>query len=270
MGKTNTIQKLVNGEIADAEVVNQIIENAGNEGGSIPYSSDDQNRANGTESIGSAAYPWGDINLNRDAMFNEIETTSGTVASSVTLSHLRKFLTLKDTPNSYSGEGEKFVTVKTTEDGVEFSDAPNKSNVLFAWCGIEESGTGPKYGISGDSDPLSATLTSAGKQYYRTEDTSYRTAFRFQFVKIPGVNTVTIHARLGLASGPSATATVRVTIGGQSNTVSQSTQNTLQWVTTSDIDVSGLSDGTTYDGTIEFKVNVSTVASLTAIVLTGS
>ncbi len=131
MPKTDPVKKVVNGEIADADDINQIAENIGSEGGTIPYSDTDQNRStDGSESIGATAYPWGNINLNRDADFNEIDSVSHTIASSVTISQLRKFISQKDTPASYVGQAAKAVVVKDDETGLQFDPAPGAVEVL--------------------------------------------------------------------------------------------------------------------------------------------
>ena len=133
MAKTNNIEKLVNGDVADGEVLNQIIENAGNEGGAVPYNNATQNRANGTESLGQVAYPWGNFNMSREALLQEINSTTGTVASSIALRLLRTFINLKDTPESYSGQGNKVLRVKSDETAVEFTSGSFIPNNIQAF-----------------------------------------------------------------------------------------------------------------------------------------
>ncbi len=122
MAKTNQIKKLVNGEIADADDVNQIVEDAGNEGGAIPYNPVNHQRiTNGSVSLGSTTYPWGSLNISRDAYLYEVETTSPSVASSVQIKHLREFIYLKDVPQTYVGQGGKFLRANLAENAIEFS-----------------------------------------------------------------------------------------------------------------------------------------------------
>jgi len=142
MAKSNQIKKLVNGEIADADDINDIVESAGNEGGSIPYHLDtDERDSTGGQSLGAVAYPWGSLYLNRDAILGEVDPVSNTLASSVTISDLRKFISQKDTPNSYSGESGKSIIVNTGETGLEFS---NISSLVFisrtTWSSAGNSG----------------------------------------------------------------------------------------------------------------------------------
>jgi len=126
MVKTATIKKVVNGEIADGDDVNQIVENAGTEGGAIPYSEVDQTQeGDGRESLGSTAFPWGSLFVNRNADLVEVDPASNTNASSVTFSQLRKFISQKDTPATYAGAGGQVPKVKTDETGLEFGAPTN-------------------------------------------------------------------------------------------------------------------------------------------------
>ncbi len=122
MAKGNQIKKVVNGEIADADDVNQIVEDAGSEGGLIPYDPTSHTRStNGSQSQGSTAYPWGSIFVNRNANLVEVDPATNTAASSVAMSNLRRFLYLKDVPSSYSGQAGKFARVNVAEDALEFA-----------------------------------------------------------------------------------------------------------------------------------------------------
>ena len=120
MVKTNTVPKFVNGEIADADPVNQAIENVGGEGGLIPYKDEGNIRdTTGQQSLGSTIYPWGSFFVNEDATFNEMDTGTGTVSAQVAFSNLRRFLTLKDTFSSFSGFGGFLVRVNAAENALE-------------------------------------------------------------------------------------------------------------------------------------------------------
>jgi len=103
---------------------------------------------------------------------------------------------------------------------------------------------------------------------------TYRTVLTGKFIKIAGINTVTINARLwSTSTHADQEAWMNVDIGTKSNTVKSVTSNTPSWVTASDIDVSALTNGTTYDITIQLKnegaENVYE-AYCSAILLTGS
>lgn len=128
MAKTNQIKKLVNGEIADADDVNQIAENVGAEGGLIPYDPTTHAReTNGTESLGSTNYPWGSLYANREAELVEVDPNTNTAASQVSIQNLRKFLYLKDVfESSYSGSAGLNVRVNDGETGLEFSSGAGR------------------------------------------------------------------------------------------------------------------------------------------------
>ncbi len=122
MAKSNQIKKVVNGEIADADDVNQIVEDAGNEGGGIPYDPTSHQRStDGSQSLGSVTYPWGSLKINQNAELVEVDPTSPSAAASVAIKNLRKFIYLKDAPSSYTGKGNQKVSVKSDESGLEFT-----------------------------------------------------------------------------------------------------------------------------------------------------
>lgn len=133
MAKTNQIHKLVNGEIADADDVNQIIENAGTEGGLIPYSDTDQQQDDlGAEDIGNTNHPFADIYVNQAKSLKEVDTASPSVASQVTFANLRKFIYLKDTPSTFVGQGGKIPAVNTAETALEFVPRPGSVEIFTA------------------------------------------------------------------------------------------------------------------------------------------
>lgn len=231
MAKSNQIQKLVNGEIADADDVNQIVEDAGTEGGAIPYDPDTEERStDGSQSLGSAAYPWGSLKINQDAELVEVDKDSHTEASSVAFKNLRKFISQKDTPASYGGAAAKFVAVNAGESAVEFVTSPNKSNLLHSALN----------GIT--------ALNVVG--------TSYQTVLSTRVLKIPGVTTAIVHVYIYQSeSVGTMRAAAKVDIGGANNEVLGTSQNTTGEWKTFNVDISGLSDGTVYDMILQLKHN---------------
>lgn len=132
MAKTNKIKKFINGEIADGDDVNQVVENAGSEGGLIPYdASTNEKSSDGSQSLGNTQYPWGSLKINQDAELVEVNAATHSDVSSVAIKNLRKFIYLKDAPDSYSGQANKFVRVKTDESGLEFA-APVSSEIFLS------------------------------------------------------------------------------------------------------------------------------------------
>lgn len=131
MTKSNQIKKVVNGEIADADDINQIVENAGSEGGLLPYSDVNQQRVvDGSESLGSTAFPWGNLFVYDKSLFVEVAITNHTAASSVAWDNLRRFIYQKDTPASYVGNALKALRVNAGETGVEFSASESIPKVI--------------------------------------------------------------------------------------------------------------------------------------------
>ncbi len=146
------------------------------------------------------------------------------------------------------------------------------SNVLFAWSGIESATTNSHGEYIGTSLTPSIAAETMERRFLAVEGTTYRTLLLFQFTKIAGIDTVTIHARMWAeAAGGGQETIMNVDIGSQSNTVTTVTSTTPAWVTTATIDVSGLSDGTTYDGIIQLKSeDASGSGYCSAVVLVGS
>lgn len=269
MAKTNQIKKLVNGEIADADDVNQIVENAGAEGGSIPYSEVNQQRSTlGNKHIGSANYPWGDIFVNKEAYLRELITTSASISASVKFDNLRKFIYLKDAPATYSGQASKFVTVNSGETALEFTTSPSKSNLLFEYVGQHEN-QGVKQG-----EYIGTTLVpnsqSGNYRFLQAEGSSYVTKCRWKWKKIPGVTTVTIHCYLWTYSGVTGSANLRVNIGSATNNASGTANTHTPEYVTFTVDVSGLVDGTVYDVTADLKETTADVAFCSYISGQGS
>lgn len=155
------------------------------------------------------------------------------------------------------------------------------SNVIFSWSGMDGAVTDTHgmFMISGDVEaghtilPAIDSATYDGyDQFLAVNGTTYRTMLRFRFTKISGISTVTIEARLWSSSTNGAhEAIMNVDIGSQANTVKSVTSSTPAWVTASTIDVSSLSNGTTYDGIIQLKSeDASEEAYCSAVTLIGS
>ena len=150
----------------------------------------------------------------------------------------------------------------------------NLSNVIFNWYGVDI-GAANSFGLyQGTSLVPNMGAYTPNYSFLGVVDNTLRTVLRGRFVKIAGISTITIHARLWATdTEPSAEAILKVDIGGQNNTVKSVTSATPTWVTTSTIDVSGLTNGTTYDITMELYNENGTSdynAYCSAVVLTAS
>lgn len=228
MAKSNQIKKLVNGEIANADDINDIVESAGAEGGSMPYDpTTDQLDTIGGQSLGATAYPWGSIYLNQNSILGEVDPATNTLAASVTISDLRKFLNLKDVNEStFSGKGGQFVKVKTTEDFLEFSNT-TLEGIVLAEVHYET--------------PLTGTQASLTTIYNLSK-----------FKKVSSIDTLTVYFR-GRKQTASNEYVVQVVIGSASSAQQTYTNSTLAWQTAFTIDVSGLVDGTVYDIDVQMR-----------------
>lgn len=143
------------------------------------------------------------------------------------------------------------------------------SNVVFTWSGIEGYASGDAGGYLGTSLTAAAASDIDGYFYFLSDIETYTTFLNFKFKKIASISTVTIQARLW--TDGNITATLNVDIGGASNTVIRTNNATPAWVTASDIDVSGLTNGTVYDGIVQLKSsNASDEAYCGAVTLIAS
>ena len=158
-----------------------------------------------------------------------------------------------------------------TVDGITSSQL-GTSNVIFNWFG-SDSATTDSFGFIANATILNYDfgVYTAQYNYFGSAGTTPRTVLLGKFIKIAGISTVTINARLWSSSADGgAEAILKVDIGGQNNTVKSVTSTTPAWVTVSTIDVSSLTDGTTYDIIIQLYNETSQVCYCSAIILTGS
>jgi hypothetical protein len=137
------------------------------------------------------------------------------------------------------------------------------SNVIFQWHGALVMSNADNYGLihSDDLTPGIQTPTFYN-HFFGVEGTTYRTILTSRWTKISGVNTVTIHANLwGDNADADKEAILGVTIGTATIQIAKSvTSRTPTWYEGSTpIDVSGLTNGTTYDITIQLKSEVATI-----------
>jgi hypothetical protein len=126
------------------------------------------------------------------------------------------------------------------------NDSLSPGNVVFSYS-LTEQGQANTKGICTNED------ISTGIDYqwfYRDSSSPYTKPgagmILFQFKKIAGIDTVTFYAYVRRTG--SSTVNVEVDIGGQNNTAT-STSSTYTWINAA-VDVSGLTDGTVYDGKI--------------------
>ena len=136
---------------------------------------------------------------------------------------------------------------------------PNSNLLLFAYDGvIEQSAGGYGETVGTTLNPSTPTGTY---RFLIAGSTSYFQIWTTRWVKIPEVSTVTVWCRLWVRSATTTSANLKVDIGGQSNNVSGTQdQTTPEWKSFT-IDVSSLTNGTVYDVTASLKAvtNANTV-----------
>jgi len=143
------------------------------------------------------------------------------------------------------------------------------SNVIFNWnSGGENIHTGgaATMGYFTSTNITDQTNTGSIYTFIRGFNTTYRTYLTSKFTKISGISTISIYARIWDSAG---TAYCKVDVGGANNEVSVSTTSPT-WATKTDIDVSGLTNGTTYDITIQLKNGLNAWVFFNSIILIGS
>lgn len=145
---------------------------------------------------------------------------------------------------------------------------PSTSNVIYAWSGMTNSHADTRFLVNAS---LNAS-TSQTYCYYGVKGSTYREVIGNKWIKINGVRTLTIYALIWTTSALGATADCLVDMGGQQGSVSGTvSQTTPEWKTFT-VDVSSLSNGTTYDLSVQLRLttDVNNYAYLGSIVILGS
>ena len=145
------------------------------------------------------------------------------------------------------------------------------SNVIFAWSGNEAYSVG-NYGMQFGAD-LTPEPPTGGYLFYANDTFNYQTFLHFKFTKIASVSSVALHARLWAEHSENTRESyVKVDIGGQNTEVHSITSTTPTWYTAgTEIDVSGLTNGTTYNGIVQHKAEgTNFTAYCSAVTLIGS
>ncbi len=161
-----------------------------------------------------------------------------------------------------------------TLTGTTITAAQPTSNVIFAWSGVDAC-VDTDYGLYVGQNLLEAAGSSnINNVYLYSEKVTSPTILNFKFTKIAGISTVTIHARLWAVDNVATNeAFVEVTIGtATAQTAKSVTSATPTWYEgATPIDVSGLVNGTTYDGAVKLYAEQNArPAYCSAITLIGS
>jgi hypothetical protein len=139
------------------------------------------------------------------------------------------------------------------------------SNVLFQYSGcVNATGAGEGEVIGTTLVPNSVT---GNYRFLQRTAGSLGTVWASKWTKISGVATITVYAQIWVRT--TGTATLKVDVGGQNNSVTgTSAQTTPEWKSMT-IDVSSLTNGVTYDVTVQLNNSVTT-AFLGTLISFGS
>lgn len=153
--------------------------------------------------------------------------------------------------------------------------ATGYSNVIFEWhsCEYYNDGSGSAdSGLVRSSSLTDGSTTSGLYEFVRNNRVNeYNTFFTSKFTKISGISTVTVYAKIWTSTAdPSYTSYCKVLIDSNYVEVSRTNSSTPAYATAGTIDVSGLTNGTTYDIVIQIKATAGTYACMNSIVLIGS
>ena len=226
-----------------------------------------------------------DMNAVQDAI-EAIEAELGTdPAGSLTTLVARLAVALAD--NGAMQQGTSF-PVSGLVDGQMFYRTDE--NVMYIYNGATWDAQGQSlsaiafsFALGGDftvdqngmilDDALEAAGTLIQKGVWAVEpstDSVYSNVIKSKFKKLAGVNTVTCYARIWGEGPNAAVARVRVDIGGQNGvgtaTQSQHTPEEVDFT----IDVSGLTDGVTYDLEIDLTGQATNSTYMDSIIGFGS
>jgi hypothetical protein len=165
----------------------------------------------------------------------------------------------------------KYLTSNGTNSSWGAVNSAGYSNVLFQWNGMED-------GVANESNILITSHLSdaiGGTSlflYLVVHKTTARTVLRGKFVKTSGVSTVTVNSRIWTNVGVGGSeAYIVVDVGGVNDSANR-IGTTPAWSTPFTLNVSGLTNGTTYDITISLynPGGGSANSYCSAVVLTGS
>jgi len=138
----------------------------------------------------------------------------------------------------------------------------SNSNMIFCWAGCYSA---TSKGLAFFSGTTLSGNTGTGANYYYVGSNaegadSFKTIFQFKWKKIPGVNTITVRGVIWLETTTSSPqAKLKVSVGTPTVTLTGTANQTTPEEKSGTIDVSGLTNSTVYDVTIQLASSVDDV-----------
>ena len=180
-------------------------------------------------------------------------------------------IVLLDENDMASDSNEQASTQQAIKAFVE-GIASGSSNLIWSYIGFDNYSSVTKK-FHGDSGEVPNLSDEVGYDFIVVQNYSYDKIFDFKFKKTAGVNTITLFTRIWSSNaGSSREALLQVNIGGQScvaTSVASASPSWYEGATT--IDVSGLTDGTVYDGVVNMRnEDIGYYSYTSAIYLIGS
>ena len=144
----------------------------------------------------------------------------------------------------------------------------NFSNVLFCWVGSTVGSTNVFGRVVGTNLNPSMNTYTINYHFFGVYNDTPQTIFTGKFTKIAGISTVTPWVKIWSRTG-GVSAYLITDINGTNQTAT-TTQTSPTWVSATGLDVSGLTNGTTYDITIQLYATASDSGYCSGVMLIGS
>ena len=186
--------------------------------------------------------------------------------------------------SSFPGSGELAgdLFFKTDEDVVYFRNNANNdwlamgqslSNVIFHYQASLEEGNSTSNGEVRATGLNDANSTTTEYRYMKVDvaSPSYVEIITSKWTKTSGVSTVTFYAQIWKEGTGGNEVDLLIDIGGQTGTASDASDPTTPTWNNSTVDVSSLSNGTTYDVSVQLRTRDTTISTyLGTLVMFGS
>lgn len=193
-----------------------------------------------------------------------------------TVGGLKTFSLFPLTPSSPPSSNYQVSNKKYVDDSIGGISTTGLSNIIYCWTGNDwfvpatVGGThkvGLKNSLISNEDD---TVTGGGYIYFESADSNDYNVLKSKFIKIAGINTLTIYARSHtMSAGASFYGNVVVTVGSASGNVNIPDNSPYGWFSFT-INVSGLTNNSVYDLDVNLKSINGGIVFLSAVIIFGS